>query len=151
MDVKKNKIIVPYHLLCMSHAMLRSTFECISPRPQRPGTNLVAYASEWSMDHPDLPIPYNIIDWKMGTRVGVWGGTCTCPNGQTYQVGDRGNMCGSLACTGGTGGTCNKGEGEWAFRKVCAHSRWDSNSVAAATSTPQIYLATGRIHLGNVR
>jgi hypothetical protein len=27
----------------------------------------------------------------------VWGGSCTCPNGQVYQVSDEGNMCGSMA------------------------------------------------------
>eukprot|EP00966_Prymnesium_polylepis_P107059 2479012-Prymnesium_polylepis.1 len=30
-------------------------------------------------------------------HVGVWGGECTCPDGQTYLVGDNLNQCGSLA------------------------------------------------------
>ena len=50
--------------------------------------------------------------------VGGWGGTCTCPNGQTYQVGDNGDSCGSLACEGGTSGNCNKKGGPWSGRKV---------------------------------
>ena len=29
-------------------------------------------------------------------RVGGWGGSCTCPDGQVYQVGDEHNHCGSL-------------------------------------------------------
>lgn len=33
--------------------------------------------------------------------VGGWGGECTCPNGQTYEVGDNIDSCGSLACYGG--------------------------------------------------
>ena len=41
--------------------------------------------------------------------VGGWGGTCTCPDGSTYDVGDNGNACGSLACVGGKAGACQKG------------------------------------------
>ena len=36
--------------------------------------------------------------------VGGWGGTCTCPDGETYLVGDQNDECGSLACEGGTSG-----------------------------------------------
>merc|ERR1712032_304507 len=32
--------------------------------------------------------------------VGDWGGSCTCPDGQVYQVGDLHNECGSIACSG---------------------------------------------------
>ena len=32
---------------------------------------------------------------------------CTCPDGQQYVVGDRGNFCGSIACFGGTSGECS--------------------------------------------
>ena len=40
--------------------------------------------------------------------VGGWGGTCTCPDGEVYQVGDFDNddYCGSLACIGGVAGSC---------------------------------------------
>merc|ERR1712187_257161 len=31
---------------------------------------------------------------------------CTCPDGQTYQVGDNRDGCASLACEGGTAGKC---------------------------------------------
>ena len=32
--------------------------------------------------------------------VGVWGGTCKCPDGQVYMVGDNLNYCRSMACHG---------------------------------------------------
>jgi len=42
--------------------------------------------------------------------VGAWGGWCTCPNGQRYNVGDKWDACAngpaSLACEGGTAGEC---------------------------------------------
>jgi len=42
--------------------------------------------------------------------VGAWGGWCTCPDGQRYQVGDKFDACAqgpqSLACIGGTPGEC---------------------------------------------
>ena len=53
--------------------------------------------------------------------IGGWGGSCTCPDGQVYQVGDLGNWCGSLACYGGVAGTCHKNHGQWSNRRVvCA-------------------------------
>merc|ERR550525_589702 len=52
---------------------------------------------------------------------GGWGGKCTCPDGQVYQVGDNHDGCGSLACVGGTPGECNKHHGPWHQKKVeCA-------------------------------
>ena len=120
-DVKKNGVIVPYHMLCMGHDMLRKVFECTNPKPHRPGTNKLLFADEWSLNHQGEPKPWNVVDFAMGTPVGVWGGACTCPDGRVYQVGDEGNMCWSLACDGGTQGECHHGEGPWAFRKVrCA-------------------------------
>ena len=107
-----------FHELCISHAMLRQVFECMKPKPRRPG-NLVKYAIDWSETHPDLPLPYNVIDFKLGVPVGVWGGACTCPDGQVYYVGDRGNLCSSISCNGGLNMTgCNRKDGHWAFRLV---------------------------------
>lgn len=44
--------------------------------------------------------------------VGGWGGWCTCPDGQQYNVGDKNDGCAhgtaSLACFGGTPGECHK-------------------------------------------
>merc|ERR1719499_1451179 len=54
-------------------------------------------------------------------RVGTWGGSCTCPDGSVYQVGDNHDACGSLACIGGVSGSCNRRSGIWSRRKVtCA-------------------------------
>merc|ERR1711920_1106329 len=61
----------------------------------------------------------NVVENAPG--VGAWGGSCTCPDGQIYQVGDNGDACGSIACVDGTPGVCNRREGAWSFTKVeCA-------------------------------
>lgn len=51
-------------------------------------------------------------------EAGTFGGSCTCPDGQVYQVGDNHDNCGSLACVGGVSGPCNKYDGEWSKKKV---------------------------------
>ncbi len=38
--------------------------------------------------------------------VGSFGGTCTCPDGLSYLVGDNSDSCGSLACVGGRPSAC---------------------------------------------
>ena len=57
--------------------------------------------------------------------VGSWGGTCTCPDGSVYDVGDKYDACGSLACDGGVSGTCSSHDpgylGEY-MRVVCDQS-----------------------------
>ena len=58
---------------------------------------------------------------------GIWGGSCTCPDGQVYQVGDGGDFCGSLACEGGKSGKCNKAEGAWSAKQA---------KVTCATQAP---------------
>ena len=50
--------------------------------------------------------------------VGEWGGSCLCPNGQIYEVGDWKDRCGSLACIGGLSGTCHRRKGAWSGRSV---------------------------------
>lgn len=53
--------------------------------------------------------------------IGGFGGSCTCPDGSVFQVGDNHNNCGSLACIGGESGKCIRRHGEWSGRKVtCA-------------------------------
>jgi len=53
--------------------------------------------------------------------VGGWGGSCSCPDGQVYEVGADSSDCGSLACVGGISGTCIEHPGPWSNRKViCA-------------------------------
>ena len=51
--------------------------------------------------------------------VGGWGGTCTCPNGEVYGVGDNGDFCASLACINGVSGVCNQAVSDsWGYRRV---------------------------------
>jgi len=59
----------------------------------------------------------NIVE-ENAPGVGGWGGSCTCPDGSVYQVGDNIDYCDSLACIGGVSGTCNRRHGVWARRKV---------------------------------
>ena len=50
--------------------------------------------------------------------VGGFGGTCRCPDGKTYEVGDNGDACKSLACVNGEMLNCNRKMGVWSGRKV---------------------------------
>ena len=50
--------------------------------------------------------------------VGGWGGTCRCPDGTTYEVGDNKDGCGTLACVNGEKVNCYEYDGEWSNRKV---------------------------------
>ena len=58
---------------------------------------------------PPLPSPSPCVSETVYENVGVggWGGTCTCPDGQVYQVGDTGG-CNGIACYGGVAGTCSR-------------------------------------------
>jgi hypothetical protein len=51
--------------------------------------------------------PENIVV-EESRNTGGYGGTCMCPDGQTYDVGDNQDGCASLACVGGTSGSCVK-------------------------------------------
>jgi hypothetical protein len=52
--------------------------------------------------------------------VGDWGGSCTCPDGQVYEVGAT-DSCATMHCEGGVTGTCNRHSGPWSKRAVvCA-------------------------------
>jgi len=50
---------------------------------------------------------YKAEDRSNERRVGGFGGTCTCPDGQVYNVGDYWDNCGSLACEGGVSSACD--------------------------------------------
>ena len=53
--------------------------------------------------------------------VGGWGGTCECPDGLTYEVGDMNDGCQTIACINGRKVNCNEHSGGWSNRKVtCA-------------------------------
>merc|ERR1740121_1979460 len=63
---------------------------------------------------------------KAQSGVGGWGGWCTCPNGQRYNVGDLNDGCAkgalSLACVGGVAGECHRefNASREGMRVVCA-------------------------------
>eukprot|EP00494_Astrolonche_serrata_P023955 UN24213 len=54
--------------------------------------------------------------------VGGWSGTCTCPNGESYWVGDNYNACGSIACVNGVAGQCQRWNYTGKHRKVICHA-----------------------------
>jgi hypothetical protein len=57
--------------------------------------------------------------------VGGWGGLCTCPDGQSYRVGDNTDSCRTLACIGGTAGSCSSNNpGGGGVRVTCGGVRW---------------------------
>lgn len=62
-------------------------------------TTLDRYEGQLVVKAPAVPI--NMYAHHV-PGVGHWGGECTCPDGQTYQVGDNSDSCGSLACHYGT-------------------------------------------------
>ena len=66
---------------------------------------------------------YNWIGTGRTGWTGGYGGSCTCPDGQVYQVGDDNNSCNSMSkgCVGGTATSCYKSSGKWSYGKVtCA-------------------------------
>ena len=85
---------------------------------------IVLLKSIWTL----IPTASSISDENMvqenNPEVGGWGGTCRCPDGALYQVGDNIDFCESLACTNGEMVDCNRSNGEWSKRKVsCAGIR----------------------------
>ena len=76
--------------------------------------------------------------------VGVWGGLCTCPDGQEYWVGDYGDRCGSLACVGGTSGPCNQELGDWAGPCPRCTQDLDGNNVIYGTDACFVLARAGR-------
>ena len=53
--------------------------------------------------------------------VGGYGGTCLCPDGRTYEVGDNNDHCKTIQCVNGEMINCNHKRGIWSERKVtCA-------------------------------
>lgn len=72
--------------------------------------------------------------------VGSWGGWCTCPDGQQYQVGDKHDACAngpsSLACDGGVAGDCERGEvsEREGMRVICAAAPPASITTTSTTS-----------------
>ena len=75
----------------------------------------------------------NIVE-ENSPGVGSNGGTCRCPDGLTYAVGDNQDDCASLACPNGETISCNRHEGVWSHRKVTCASRGKSPRVQKRTS-----------------
>jgi len=127
---KVSKVPTPYHKLCGSHAMIRDTFKCTESTYHtefNPKGKAVKVANNVGVtpgavtphvDGQNWALYSDETNWEMGTPIGVWGGKCTCPDGQVFTAGDEGNNCDSIACRGGIQGECQHGEGIWAFKEV---------------------------------
>jgi len=67
---------------------------------------------------PDPPtVELNVVQ-ENADNAGVWGGRCTCPDGNVYWVGDNLNFCASLSCLYGHSGVCHDWQGPWSRRRV---------------------------------
>mmetsp|Transcript_18361 Transcript_18361/g.27269 ORF Transcript_18361/g.27269 Transcript_18361/m.27269 type:complete len:986 (-) Transcript_18361:49-3006(-) len=89
-------------------------------------------AKKWKHD----PNKHVFVGWP---DVGDWGGTCTCPNGGVYPVGDNSDSCESLACVGGIPGECSSDNpGGAGFKVVCESSGQAPlpSPTAGPTATP---------------
>lgn len=76
----------------------------------------IALKGEWAEESRVFQSA-NIVE-ENSPGIGSWGGSCTCPDGSVYQVGDNLDHCNSLACVGGVSGACTRGSGPWSRRKV---------------------------------
>ena len=85
----------------------------VAPAPSMPAPNI----STSACDGPSV----NVVETS-SEFAGDWGGSCTCPDGQIYEVGDNNwKGCGQLACVGGVAGKCSQFKGPWSRRRVfCA-------------------------------
>ena len=70
---------------------------------------------------------------KDAPNTGEWGGTCTCPSGDVYQVGDNHNLCASLACEGGVSGPCGENNPGGANVKVICGQKSISPRMSSQT------------------
>jgi hypothetical protein len=69
----------------------------------------------------------NIVEENV-PEVGGWSGTCKCPNGKEYKVGDYHNACASIACIGGVSSGCNRNDRSGLNRRVtCARNKVEEN------------------------
>ena len=84
-----------------------------APAPSMPAPN----TSTSACDGPKV----NVVE-ELSEFAGDWGGSCTCPDGQIYEVGDNNwKGCGQIACVGGVAGKCSEFKGPWSRRRVfCA-------------------------------
>jgi len=79
---------------------------------------LVVFGFTWS-----VVLGVNTVE-ENASGVGGWGGTCQCPDGTTYEVGDNKDGCETLACVNGEKLDCNERDGDWSNRKVTCSDPW---------------------------
>eukprot|EP01079_Euglenida_sp_SAG-EU17-18_P002930 gene2930-3508_t len=84
-------------------------------------------------------------DLRQGTDTdayGEHGGSCTCPDGQVYQVGTRPDNPTTLACFGGVPGPINDAPGPWSYHAVRCDVVKDYNcnqlAVVISTGSPAV-------------
>ena len=130
-----------------------------SPNAERNANNAVAASSGWAGSHAITPVPTSFfrstytptaeeVAWASAyginvretsaNGVGGWGGTCTCPDGEVYQVGSP-DGCTSLACINGVSGTCSStNPGGAGVRVTCApaNSQSPPAAIEAAANSP---------------
>lgn len=76
---------------------------------------------------------------RVGTAKGGWGGSCTCPDGQVYQVSDNDSGGKELACYGGVSGKINRFSGPWSGKSVtCAPKVKASESKSSESKGPTL-------------
>lgn len=88
-------------------------------KPSPYGPNSRMPAPQLLTCHGRAPAAAKPVDnYEPNSVDGGWGGSCTCPNGEVYQVADQGRGCSALNCHGGTSGACHKYDGAWSKAKV---------------------------------
>ena len=87
---------------------------------------------------PTKPPTYDDM-YAQKAGVGTWGGTCTCPSGNVYYVGDNNDNCGSLACNGGVAGACSSSlpQSGWRMSVECGVPPPTEPTTTAASVTVQ--------------
>ena len=86
-------------------------------------------------------VAVNVYEKRPG--VGGWGGQCTCPDGQVYDVGDNNDNCASLACVGGVSSACSSGgiqASAQGMAVTCAvgQTRQSTTTTNTSTTTPPV-------------
>ena len=105
----------------------------------------MAIGNATSYNTPLYPFEKPGVGTRMNVRVrfqsdvGAWGGTCTCPDGEVYHVGEiAGSGCGQLACHGGVSGECSRTDNPqegWGTRVTCDQPTPDNLRYYTAADT----------------
>ena len=71
--------------------------------------------------------PANLVE-KNVVSAGGWSGTCTCPDGESYKVGDKNSGCSILACENGISSGCSSSDLSGKYTKViCSNVKQHAN------------------------